>query len=145
MGKNREEERRVGSDGVLIATPAQTTSTDRGTIETRVAGRFGNVAQCLVFFVVGLLLTARCRLSGREGFVQRHPHSTLTPFIPLVGCKSWHPRICDLAEHAPGDRAIPNPGVASRARSIPVCFGAPFRCQRIYSCVATASCLPAFV
>lgn len=41
---------RVGSDGVLIATPAQTTSTARGTIETRVAGSFGNVAQCLVFF-----------------------------------------------------------------------------------------------
>lgn len=67
MGKNREEERRVGSDGVLIATPAQTTSTARGTIETRVAGSFGNVAQCLVFFV------GRCSLSAREGFAAAAP------------------------------------------------------------------------
>lgn len=41
----------MGSDGVLIATPARTTSTDRGTIKTHVAGSFGNVAQCLVFLL----------------------------------------------------------------------------------------------
>lgn len=46
--RTEQEERRVGSDGVYIATPARTTSTDRGTIETRVAGIFRNVVQCLV-------------------------------------------------------------------------------------------------
>lgn len=71
MGKNREEERRVGSDGVLIATPARTTSTARGTIETRVAGSFGNVAQCLVF----LLDAAACPPARVLQQQQRH----LTP------------------------------------------------------------------
>lgn len=138
MGKNREEERRVGSDGVLIATPARTTSTARGTIETRVAGSFGNVAQCLVF-----LLDAAACPPARVSAAAASPH----PFIPLVVLtihpRITQPRICDLAEHAPGDRAsltLALPHALVRFLSVLV-LPLP---ENLFV-VATASCLPAFV
>lgn len=51
-----------------------------------------------VLFFVGC-----CSLSAREGFAAASPHPPSFHWLCML--ESPQPRICDLAEHAPGDRA----------------------------------------